>query len=255
MPLLNEKELVNAIRYQADQLIPLPLNEASIDVEIIHQDDKNKKILALIVASSKKIVEKVQRVAELNGLIPDSIENELSAASRFVGEIFKITDSQTGFIVANISLGSTSLYFFDPKLKLIIFNHNFNTGINLFLREVMVNLNLSKQKASEVLRSFDPQQQTSFQIDSIIAPAVKEISSEIKKFISAITQKYQVNINNIYFINEIINFPALTKAVATNTSISASLLNPTNLIKKSNLIDSFQNSLPLFVTTIGGNLR
>src|SRR3990167_8715027 len=35
MPALNEKELISAIKYQADQFIPMPVEETNIDLEII----------------------------------------------------------------------------------------------------------------------------------------------------------------------------------------------------------------------------
>lgn len=41
MPALKEKELLAAIKYQADQFIPLPLEETAIDLDIIYEDRKS----------------------------------------------------------------------------------------------------------------------------------------------------------------------------------------------------------------------
>ena len=60
MPLLNEKELISAIKYQADQFIPMPIEETNIDIEVIEEitgeNKKEKKVLLLIVAAPKKVI-------------------------------------------------------------------------------------------------------------------------------------------------------------------------------------------------------
>ena len=86
MPFLNEKELISAIKYQADQFIPMPIEE-TIDIEVIEEitgENKKEKSLLLIVAAPKKVIEKVQTTAELAGLNPESVENELRNQSAFI---------------------------------------------------------------------------------------------------------------------------------------------------------------------------
>src|SRR3989344_3128798 len=82
MPRLKEKELLSAIKYQADQFIPMPIEDTSLDLEIIHEDKNNNKLLVLIVAAPQNLIEKVQNLAAHTDLFPDSIENELSATGR-----------------------------------------------------------------------------------------------------------------------------------------------------------------------------
>jgi len=53
MPKLNEKELISAIKYQADQFIPMPIDETNIDLEILSENEKESKLLVLMVAAPK----------------------------------------------------------------------------------------------------------------------------------------------------------------------------------------------------------
>src|SRR6185436_4812366 len=55
MPKLKEKELIAAIRYQADEFIPMAIDETYLDLEILREDKRNHKLLVLIVASPKKV--------------------------------------------------------------------------------------------------------------------------------------------------------------------------------------------------------
>ncbi len=256
MPRLNEKELISAIKYQADQFIPMPIEEASIDIEILHENERTNKLSVLMVAASKNLLNKIQRTVELAGLIPASIENELSATSRFVSEIYKNPNNPPeGIVILNINTNSSSLYFFEPTQLLISLNHNFSVGSNLFIKELQINLNLDKTKATEALKKISDGDKTSFSADSVIAPAVREINLEIGNFINSVSQKFQVKISKIFLTNEAFNLPFLAKAIETNFSIPSFLMNPYPMAKKSTLVESFKNDLSLFTSTIGGNLR
>ena len=72
----------------------MPIEETNIDIEVIEENQKEKKVLLLIVAAPKKVIERIQTTAELAGLNPESIENELSSNSRFINEFNKSTLSQ-----------------------------------------------------------------------------------------------------------------------------------------------------------------
>src|SRR3989338_1652765 len=79
MPRLKEKELLSAIRYQADQFIPMPIDETSLDLEILYEDKVSNNSLVLIIAAPQKLIDRVQNLSEQEGLYPEAIENELSA--------------------------------------------------------------------------------------------------------------------------------------------------------------------------------
>ena len=258
MPKLNEKELISAIKYQADQLIPMPIDKTNIDIEIIHEDDVNKKLLVLMVAAPKSLIAKVQNTVESIGLIPEFIENELSSSSRLLSQLFTNVDPKqttNNIIFLNLSFNSSSLYFFNSKLNAVTQIYNFNIGTNLFLKEIQINLNIDLIKAIEVLTTYDISHTTSYPIETIIAPVVKEFTFELNRFISLINQKYQLTINGVYLLNEATKFPALCKIIEKNYNIPTTLANSYNFFKKSTIVETYKNELPLYVSTIGGNLR
>jgi len=245
MPRLNEKELISAIKYQADQFIPMPIEEANIDIEILSDNEETKKLLVLMIAAPKKIVEKIQGAVEGAGLIPDAIENELSATARFLSEFYsQIYRNKTdASVIVNLSLNSCSLYFFDSKSQLVLINHTFPIGYRLFLKEIQVNLNIDEKKAIEVLKAYNNS------IANIEEPILKEFQFEIKRFINLIADKYHYTVNRVCLINEAVRFPALASI------ISAELLNPRSLFQNSPLTETLGSDLSMFITTIGGNLR
>lgn len=251
MPYLNEKELISAIKYQADQFIPMPIEETNIDLEIIEEYKDQKKILILIVAASKKIIEKIQTTVELAGFIPESIESEVSANARFIINLFKKNPPRTpiNFLLTNFSLNSTNVSYYEGAVPIIKEAHNFSIGYQLFLKEIQVNTDTDNIKASEILKTYLPDHPSSFPVETIIAPLIREYSSQLKKIF--LNRK----LNAIYIINNISLFPSFASLLEKQLSIPVKILNPYSFFKKNQFTDTMANELPLFLSTFGGNLR
>lgn len=255
MPLLNEKELISAIKYQADQFIPMPIEETNIDIEVISEDQKEKKVLLLIVAAPKKVIERIQTTVELSGLDPESVENELSSNSRLIAAFkksilnqYKVNIGQ-GIVIANFDINSTSLAYFSPQELIIRESHHISIGYLLFLKETQINTDTDIKKAEEILKVYDKKNPSSYPVEKIVQPLVKEFSNELKIFIS----KY--NPSTVLFTNKIFLFPSLVNALSEELSFPINIFNPYSLIKKSQLIETYKNELPIFVPALGGNLR
>ncbi|MFA6533004.1 MAG: pilus assembly protein PilM [Patescibacteria group bacterium] len=255
MPLLNEKELISAIKYQADQFIPMPIEETNIDIEVIDENLKEKKVLLLIVAVPKKVVEKIQTTIELAGLNPESIENELSSNSRFVNTFskniinqFKISQNR-GIVLANFDMNSTSLVYFSPDNLIVKETHHLSIGYQLFLKETQVNTDTDVKKAEEILKTFDKKNSSSYPVDTIVQPLVKELSNELKIFAA----KY--NPSAVLFTNKIFLFPSLVTSMSEEIQFPVEILNPYFMVGKSQLTETYKNELPVFIPALGGNFR
>jgi len=251
MPSLNEKELVSAIKYQADQFIPMPIEETNIDLEIIDEYKAEGKLLILIVAAPKKLIEKIQTTVEMSGLVPESIENELSASSRFVSVFSKklMTQSKSGLILANFGLNSTSLAYFEGENLTLKESHNFAIGYSLFLKEIQVNTDSDSKKAGEILISYDKNATSSYKVDVIAGPLIREFIQEFKRFALG------KNFSKIVVFNEIFLFPALPSFVFDDLKIETKEIDLYNSCQKSPLVDSYKKELSVYLPTFGGNLR
>jgi len=251
MPYLNEKELISAIKYQADQFIPMPIEEANIDLEVIEEFKEEKKMLILIVAAEKKLIEKIQTTVELSGLIPESIENELSANARFFQEMFRNNKQavKQNFLVVNFGFNTSNIFYIEKEKLILKESHNFNLGYQLFLKEIKINTDIDGKKAAEILQNFSINNQSSYPVETIINPLLKEFTAEIKRFIGS------KKVDIIYFINHSAYFPELPSLLQKSLSVQTTVFNPFNLIKKSIIIDSLKLDLPLYISTLGGNLR
>ncbi len=256
-PKLNEKELLSAIRYQADQFIPMPLEEINLDIEILKEDEKTKKVLTLIAAAPKKVVGRVERMAEYAGLAPQTIETEISAIGRVAEALFKKQQAKPnqGILLVNLNFSSTSIYFFDMTAKILTFSYNFNIGYNLFLKEIQINLNVEQKKAVELLNQLGVVQKTSYDLHTILTPVIRDFLKEIQKAIALLNQKYNTQISNIYTFNETSRFNAIDEILTKYFAVPASNLNLYSHFVKNSITEHYKDNLGFFTASVGANLR
>lgn len=262
MPRLKEKELLSAIKYQADQFIPLPLEEASLDLEVLHEDTVNNKLLVLIIAASEKLITQVSTMIELAGLIPLSVENELSAIGRYLSVCHTPATNKTSAAVdtasvfINIGYTTSSLYLYHDKYKLITDAYNVKIGIDLFLRELKANLNLDNLKAIEVLRTIGVGTSAQAQISDVLAPAVEDLLKEIEKFIIAMKEKYKVDIQAIQLCNNSYLIRSLEERIQAYVSIGTHQYDISGHLVRTKPIETISPlMLSSWIGAVGGALR
>lgn len=255
MPKLKEKELLSAIKYQADQFIPMPIEETAIDLEILYEDPAQKQLMVLIVAAPLTLITKIENVIETAGLIPEIVENELSATSRVITLLNKPSDAPGGIIYVNFGFTSTSLYYFDHKSGNVIESHTFSLGYELFLKEIQVNLNFDPKRAHDTLRTFGVSKEGSLDVAPIINPVLRDLVKEIEKFIVAVKEKHKVqSITNLYLFNYANNIPYLNSHLTSCLSATTSFLDISSIVKKSPSVSNAKPDLSSFITAIGGCL-
>lgn len=258
MPELTEKELISAIRYQADQFIPIPIDKVSLDIEIIDHDKQNKKMLILLVAAPNAIIDKVTTITEMAGLEPESIENEASATLRLISFVRAKNQppEEGGIIFINFGYSSTSLYFVSKKNYLPLQTHNFTLGLDIFIKDVASNLNLETLEVKKLLEAIGfSDQKNEYNIDKVLSSPFDELISKIEKFIVAVKSKFNLPVNKLYLMGEGLKINSLDKKLSTTLGINIELLELYSLFSKNNIVDFFKNDLSLLVPSIGASLR
>jgi type IV pilus assembly protein PilM len=107
MPLMSEEDLKSAILFEAENYIPLPVNEVYLDCEIVssvHAASKNLDVL--LAAIPKRVVDPYLRVLKKAGLKPIAFEIESLSIARAL-----IKDQKTTQPVLIIDLGATRSSF------------------------------------------------------------------------------------------------------------------------------------------------
>lgn len=85
MPVMSEAELSSAIKWEAEQFVPVPVAEVELDFSIVQQPENtaaDKKMLVYLVAAPKKYLQSLVDFLVSVGLEPIAVESEMVAVSR-----------------------------------------------------------------------------------------------------------------------------------------------------------------------------
>jgi type IV pilus assembly protein PilM len=178
-PLLTDAEIASAVKWEAEQYIPIPVNEAIIQHTILQRNETTSPsgVIVLLVAAPRVMVEKYVKVVQLAGLTPVAVETELVALSRSMAPIDKT--------VLLVDLGGTSTNIAIVKKGLLSFSRSIPIAGEAFTRAITQGLNVTAQQAEEYKKAYGlSSNQLENKIKGTIDPVLRLVADEIKKAIS-----------------------------------------------------------------------
>lgn len=158
MPHMNEEELKGAIRYQAADYIPMPVEETIIDFEIlkeyaVKEDEKNMKVL--LVAAQRDMIQAYVEALGGAGLYPTSIDVKSFAMMRsmipalpaFPSEE-QLKSSMETTCLLNVGAGVSNMIIVEEGMpyfvRILLF------GGNDFTRAISENMAITEEEAEEL---------------------------------------------------------------------------------------------------------
>lgn len=252
MPNLPEDELVKSIRLQADEFVPLPIDDVYIDLEIISKL-KNGKLLIVFIAAQKKIVDHINMTLELAGIESQTLENELSSVGRFISEVYTFIKDPS--IIVNFGFSSSSIYVMNPPFPYFQITRTTRIGFDIILRDLMANANLTSDKAFEALSTIGLSPQGSINIYATIFPVFNELITEIEKTILMTKEKYHVQIKNIYLFNYDSHISLLHETIQSKVSLPTQSFPVSSILVPNAITQTFSHMLSTFIPVIATHLR
>lgn len=261
MPRVSEKELISAIKYQADQLIPVPIDTINLDIEILHDNPKDKEYSILLIASPKKPIDRIEKVCELAGLYPYAIETSLSSSLRFFeleSSAFFINNQNLEakpILLANIGSTHTSLILFDLLTLKPIQIHSIPIGVNLFVKAIQANSTNSAENALKLVYEIGFEEHDTYKLDIYLSGIMLEMKTEIERFVVSIKDKLSITPQGIFFYGEGSKIKNLSSKLATNLAIPHLDFSHQAVFKKNPVYDFFTAEIYAMIACIGGCFR
>ncbi|KKQ38754.1 MAG: Type IV pilus assembly protein PilM [Candidatus Roizmanbacteria bacterium GW2011_GWA2_37_7] len=252
MPNLPEDELVKSIRLQADEFVPLPIDDVYIDLEVVSKL-QNNKLLIVFIAAQKKIVDHINMTLNLAGIEPGTLENELSAVGRFVSEVY--TFIKTPSLIINFGFGSSSMYVMTPPFPYFQITRTSRIGFDIILRDLVANSNLTSDKAFQALSTIGLSTKGSINIYATIFPVMNELFAEIEKTILMAKEKYHVSIQNVFLFNYDSYIALLHETIQSKVSLPTQSLPLSSILVPNLVTQTFSHMLSTFIPVIATHLR
>ncbi|MCH7641079.1 type IV pilus assembly protein PilM [Patescibacteria group bacterium] len=177
-PLLTDTEIASAVKWEAEQYIPIPLEEAVVQHQLLErrEDAIPPEAIVLLVAAPKSLVEKYQKVLQLAGLTLIAAETELIAMVR------SLAPNDQTVLIADFGARSTDMAI--AKNGQLSFSRSIATAGEAFTRAVAQGLGIEKVQAEEYKRTYGLSgSQLEGKVKGALDPVFRLVADEMKKAI------------------------------------------------------------------------
>lgn len=184
LPKLRPKQLLEAVRLEAEQYISTPLEELYLDYEIIKQDATSTDLF--VVAVPQKIVDSYLELTAILGLETVLVEPTLSSS----GRLFSV-DTQSDVPTVMIDFGSLSadISIFDHGHVLV--TGTVQGGGENFTNSIMHKLSVSQKEAGIIKTHYGlGASKKQIEIQQALEPTLQQIVKEIRRMIRYYEERY-----------------------------------------------------------------
>lgn len=178
-PLLTDAEISSAVKWELEQYIPIPAQEAISQHVILERNDKSTppQVTVLLVAAPRTIVEKYTKLVSLAGLNPIAVETELIALTRSLAPPDKTV------LIMDIGANSTDIAI--AKNTMLCFSRSIPIAGEAFTRAVSQGLGITGQQAEEYKKTYGmTEAQLEGKVKTTLDPVIRLVVDEVKKAIN-----------------------------------------------------------------------
>lgn len=221
MPLLPDNEVGQALQWQVEQYIPMPLDQAVWSFEIIKKDEAAGKMEVLLVAAGKTLVDAYRQVVETAGLEPVAFETELMATARAI----LLADSPLSAVV---DIGSKSTDVGLARARQLLFARTVPTAGEAFTRAIETTLGLDTSQAENYKNTYGfSAKQLEGKLLEAMKPVMTVIATEVKKTVDFYVAKHPgETVKTVIISGGVAALPDVVSALSANLGLEVVVGNP-----------------------------
>ncbi len=251
----NDDAMESMITMEADKYIPYPLEEVSIDFEVIGPGESPDQVKVLLAACRRENVEQRAAVLEEAGLIPKIIDVEAYAIERAFGLVSEQFEEQDDRVVAVVDMGATM-----TTLSVLVDRQTIYTREQLFggrqlTEEIQRRYGVSYEEAeANKLQGGLPQDYETEVLDPFKDSVVQQITRSLQFFFSS--SKYN-EIDRIVFAGGVASLDGLSRLVEERLGTPVMVANPFGGMSKASNVKSglLTNDAPGLMIATGLAMR
>ena len=222
LPQLSEDELLSALKWEAEQYVPIPLSEVTLSHQVIGQVKENakQKMEVLLAAAPTRLIDKLLMVLRAAGLNPVSLEIEIMALARSLV-------APNPEVIMVVDLGAKATDFAVVENGQIIFVRSIATAGEALTRAVATALGLDPNQAEAYKKAYgaDPKQLEGKVVEAI-GPVVEVIVSEMEKIIQFYQLEKKKTLNRIILTGGTASLPEISSILAKKLNLEIQIGDP-----------------------------
>ena len=223
---MSDQELELQVETEANQYIPFPLDEVSLDFCIVGPCAASSgDVEVLIAASRREKVQDIQGLAEAAGLKPVIVDVESYASRLATGRLIEnLPDKGVGSIVALFEVGALTTSMQVIRNDEVLYERDQAFGGAQLTQLIVRQYGFSLEEAESKKRSGElPNDYESSVLRLFVESMVQEISRALQFFFTSTPHN---KVDFVMLAGGSAALPGLTAAVTRHTTFACSLVNP-----------------------------
>ncbi|OGG13675.1 hypothetical protein A2773_00070 [Candidatus Gottesmanbacteria bacterium RIFCSPHIGHO2_01_FULL_39_10] len=223
VPRLTDKELAASIHWEAEQYIPLPIDQVNLDYAVLGNGKTGNTMQVLLVAAPLAIIERYTRILSRADLVVSSIETDAISILRVIPQTLP---EKANILLINIGARSTDICI--VRQRVLTFVRTVPSGGDSFTRAIAEELGFALPQAEEYKRAYGlDNTKLEGKIAASIAPVFSIILEEIKKILVYFREHNpEDKITTSLLFGGSAKLPGLMSYIASETGIDTILGNP-----------------------------
>jgi len=254
VPQLSNRELTSAIQWEAEQYIPLPLDQVNMDFTILRdaKTTTNGKMEVLLIAAPKALIERYMTILELADLTPSYAETEVVASSRAIAQSVAAVKN-----VVLISIGAQTTEITILHGGIIAFTRSISAGGEALSRALSQSLDFTVVQAEEYKKTYGLQRGLlEGKLVVAMEPVMTTILNELKRAIAFFGEKYASDrIEAIILSGGTAKLPGMVSYITEQVAIETQIANPWVGIQKEARFAVLSTEGPTFAVAVGLAMR
>jgi type IV pilus assembly protein PilM len=254
---LSDQELEMQVESEANQYIPFPLDEVSLDFCIVGPStNATGDVEVLIAASRREKVQDIQGLAEAAGLKPVIVDVESYASRLATGRLIsQMPNKGLDSIVALFEVGALTTSMQVIRNDEVLYDRDQAFGGAQLTQMIVRQYGFSLEEAETKKRSGElPDDYASAVLKPFVESLVQEIGRALQFFFTSTTHN---KVDKVLLAGGSASLPGLTEAVAMQTTFACAVANPFEGMEIGSgvRLSKISREAPSYLTSCGLALR
>lgn len=227
LPRMNEKELKSAMQWEAEQYIPVPLSDVTMDYQVLDGVELKKgdgEIDVLLIAAPQTLINKYLRVLKEAKLETVGLETETLAVARSL-----VGDKATVPVTMVVNIGAATTDISVVARRSVRFTRSIATGGKALARAVSQSLGFEIEQAEEYKKTYGLEEtKLEGKVMKAIKPIFDVVVEEIKRSLAFYNthKKDGNNVKRLVLCGGTASLPGIMVYLASNLNLEVQLGDP-----------------------------
>jgi len=221
LPPLKENEIMDALKFEAETFIPYPLDQVSIDYEIIEEDDAGR-LSIFVIAAQNSLIQNYIKLFKSIGLELFAIETTAVSLARVVTSSMALVK---GVVVVDMGEKHSEIVGIDNGK--VYFTRSMMVGGESLTRAISLNLGLDMASAEEYKKAYGMKElELEGKIKNAISPIFANMAEEIRKSLALFAEEQKKAAELLVLSGGGANLPGLAEELTKLLGIEVQVIQP-----------------------------